>query len=209
MKDIILDLKSSFTKGENISIRKAKEEDVDGIFEIASSVGGEKKNPREGFLMDDYTKDIKTHKRKILKNIIELDYFYVAEYEKLLGYLIAYTRDQWLNIEENWFDEVYWHTEFDKSKLDDFILIDKTAIYSGLTGLGIGSRIYKTLFHELNLKGINNIFAETLIAPIPNLASLEFRLKQNYSLCGFRYENHFEKILSTLVYYKELQGLTK
>jgi predicted GNAT superfamily acetyltransferase len=206
MEDKILYLKNKITKEGKIQIRKASEEDVDGIFKIASSVGGEKKNPREGFLMDDYTKDIKKHKRKILNNIIDLDYFYVAEYEELLGYLIAYSRDQWLNLEENWLDEVYWHTEFDKSKLDDFILIDKTAIYSGLTGLGIGSSIYKTLFKELMLKGIYNIFAETLIAPMPNFASLEFRLKQNYSLCGFRYEKHFEKTLSTLVYYKELHN---
>jgi hypothetical protein len=41
-------------------------------------------------------------------------------------------------------------------------------MYPHLTGKSIGSKIYKTLFLDLKRDGITNMFAETLISPIPN-----------------------------------------
>lgn len=189
----------------NVTIRRAKEDDVDGIFQIASTVGKGEKNHRQGFLMNDYTKNAEKHKSEMLENIKKLEHFYVAQYQEvILGFLMAYTKNEWLESNENWIKDIYWHPEFDKSKLDKFLLIDKTAIHFNLTGLGIGSTIYRTLFKDIKQKDIKNIFAETLIAPMPNFASLEFRIKQEYNLCGLRYEDYLGRTLSTLVYNKEI-----
>lgn len=205
MDDNLSCLKNNIRSRESIIVQKAKREDINGIYQVVSSVGGKEKNPERGFLLEDYKIDIEKHKLTLLDNIEKLDYFYVAKYEGfLLACLIAYTKDQWLEVEKDWIKDVYWKSDFDKNKLNNFILIDKTAVYSGLTGLGIGSKIYEILIKEIRKKGIKHIFAETLIGPIANFASLQFRIKQNYSLCGFRYENHFNTILSTLVYNKEI-----
>ncbi len=189
---------------DQLSVRKARHEDIDAIMKIASTVGKGTKNHRQGFLMDDYTKNIEGHRRNMATKIETLDYFYVAVAEEVVGFLMGYTKDQWLELNPNWLDDVYWHPEMDRRKLDRFILIDKTAIRSNLTGLGIGSKIYEKLIKDMRGKNISNIFAETLIAPIPNFASLEFRLKQKYQLCGFRYERYQGRVLSTLVYNKEI-----
>lgn len=189
---------------KDIIVRKAKHKDIEGIIKIAATVGGNTKNHRQGFLMDDYTKDVQEHRKNIAANIENLDYFYVAANQEVVGFLMGYTREQWLSLHPDWVDDIYWHRNFDKDKLNSFILIDKTAICANLTGLGIGSRIYSTLFDDMRARNIHDIFAETLIAPTPNFASLEFRLKQEYQLCGFRYEQHRGNTLSTLVYHKEI-----
>ncbi|HHT51126.1 MAG TPA: GNAT family N-acetyltransferase [Eubacteriaceae bacterium] len=205
MNNNLLYIKDEIKKDTAIVIEKAKKEDIDGIYQVIRSVGNQEKNPEKGFLIDDYNINVEKHKSHLLEKIERLDYFYVAKYKGLLlGFLFAYTKSQWLDIEKHWLTDVYWKEDFDKEKLNNFILIDKTAIYSELTGLGIGSRIYELLIKDLRQKNIKNIFAETLIGPIPNFASLQFRIKQKYQLCGFRYEKHLDKILSTLVYYKEI-----
>lgn len=87
---------------------------------------------------------------------------------------------------------------------DNFILVDKTAILAHLTGKGIGSELYKKLIEDIKAKGIRDIFAETIISPTPNFASLSFRIKQNYTLAGMRYENYLNQIFTTLIYHKSI-----
>lgn len=204
--DNIANLKIKYDDEEltgKISVRRAVSEDIDGIMDVACSVGNSNKVHTKGFLVDDYTSNYNHFKRKFQKLIMELKYFYVVESSTILGFLIAYSKEQWLQYNPGWMDEVVWHPQFDTDSTEKFVLIDKTAIFSHLTGRGLGSLLYKTLVSDIKKDGINDIFAETIISPKPNFASLEFRIKQNYNFAGVRFENYSDTIYTDLVYHKD------
>jgi GNAT superfamily N-acetyltransferase len=188
-----------------LRVRKAELNDVNSIFDVAATVGTSEKESEQGFLVDDYLSKPAYYKKKIRNWIQDLEHLYVAEYDKIYGFMIAYTRDEWLRDNPNWLRDVYWNPDFDKSWTRKFIVVDKTAVYSDLTGMGIGSLIYKRLLEDLRIKGIKNIFAETIISPQPNFASLQFRKKQNYSLAGVRYEKYNNTLYTDLIYHKEAE----
>ena len=191
---------------EIMSIRKAKTKDVDSIFRVACSVGTKTKESYSGFLMDDYIAKPKYYQKFFLERIFELDYFYVAESPNgILGFLMAYSKDQWLKYNPEWIEDTMWSPDFDMEKTDNFVVIDKTAIMANLTAKGIGSSLYKGLMKDLKEKGIVNIFAETLISPTPNFASLAFRKKQKYALAGVRYENYMNTLYTDLIYHKPIE----
>jgi len=195
---------NAFLLRKLLKVRKAKKSDVHQIYNIASSVGSATKIPEQGFLIDDYTSNPKLYKNKLLSGINDLKHFYVAEYERIYGFMIAYSKEEWLRDNPNWIEDVYWSPDFDKSRIDNFVVVDKTAVQAGLTGQGIGSIIYKHLLKNLVDDGIETIFAETIISPIPNFASLQFRKKQKYTLAGMRYENYNNTLYTDLVYYKDV-----
>jgi len=186
-------------------IRRATIEDLDAIMSILKSIGHASKDPAQGFLMADYTKNEETHRQKYAHLLDTLTYTYVyVNNEEVESFLIAYTMDQWIKEVPNWLEDTNWHPNFDKSSLDSAILIYQTAMYPHLTGKGIGSKIYLTLFKDLEKDGITNMFAETVVAPIPNFASLNFRIKQSYELVGMRYELFEGTVYTTLIYCKNL-----
>ena len=195
---------NSFLLRKLLKVRKAKASDVHQVYNIASSVGSSTKIPEQGFLIDDYGSNPRFYKKKLSNAITNLEHFYVAEYERIYGFMMAYTKEEWLKDNPDWIEDVYWSPDFDKSKLDNFIVVDKTAVQAGLTGQGIGSIIYKRLLEDLKIKGIENIFAETIISPLPNFASLQFRKKQKYVLAGMRYEDYDNTLFTDLVYYKNV-----
>lgn len=185
-----------------LRVRKAELSDVNSIFNVAASVGTSEKVAEQGFLVDDYLSKPVYYKKKIRHWIEKLKHLYVAEYDKIYGFMIAYTREEWLISNPNWLNDVYWNPDFNKSWTDDFIVVDKTAVYADLTGIGIGSLIYKRLLADLRTEGVEHIFAETIISPQPNFASLQFRNKQKYSLAGVRYEKYNSNLYTDLVYHK-------
>lgn len=188
-----------------LRVRKANKNDLNAIYGIACSVGTSEKVSEQGFLVDDYRSNPKFYKKKLLKGINNLDHFYVAEYDKIYGFMMTYTKEEWLADNPDWLTEVYWRPDFDKSKLDNFVVVDKTAIKADLTGQGIGSLIYTRLLSDLKNEGVDNIFAETIISPQPNFASLQFRKKQKYSLAGMRYENYNDNLYTDLIYHKKVE----
>lgn len=188
-----------------LRVRKAEACDIDEIFNVAASVGTSEKLSEQGFLVDDYLSRPAYYKNKIKNWIKSLEHFYVAEYDKVYGFMIAYTREEWLGDNPNWINDIYWNPDFDRSWTDKFIVVDKTAVYADLTGMGIGSLIYKRLLEDLSVDGVEHIFAETIISPQPNFASLQFRKKQNYSLAGVRYERYNENLYTDLIYHKHAQ----
>lgn len=185
-----------------LRVRKAEVNDVNGIFDVAASVGTSEKVAEQGFLVDDYLSRPGYYKKKIRHWIENLEHLYVAEYDKIYGFMIAYTREEWLRDNPGWISDVYWNPDFDKSWTDKFIVVDKTAVYADLTGMGIGSLIYKRLLEDLRIQDIKHIFAETIISPQPNFASLQFRKKQKYSLAGVRYEKYNNELYTDLIYHK-------
>ena len=188
-----------------LRVRKANKSDIHEIYNIACSVGTSEKISEQGFLVDDYRSNPKFYKKKLMKGIKNLNHFYVAEYDRIYGFMMAYSKEEWLEDNPSWVEDVYWKPDFDKTKLDNFIVVDKTAIQANLTGQGIGSLIYKRLISDLESEGIENIFAETIICPQPNFASLQFRKKQKYNLAGMRYENYNDKLYTDLVYFKHAE----
>ncbi|MGI6584589.1 MAG: GNAT family N-acetyltransferase [Gracilibacteraceae bacterium] len=188
-----------------LRVRKAQSSDINGIYDVASSVGTSEKISEQGFLIDDYLSKPFYYKKKIGHWIENLEYFYVAEYDKIYGFMMAYTKKEWLKENPNWIQDVYWNPEFDLSWLNNFIVVDKTAVFADLTGMGIGSLIYKRLLEDLKVEGIEHIFAETIISPQPNFASLQFRKKQKYSLAGFRYEKYNNILYTDLIYHKKAE----
>ncbi|MDD4503772.1 MAG: GNAT family N-acetyltransferase [Clostridiaceae bacterium] len=188
-----------------LRVRKAEASDMNAIFDVAATVGTSEKIAEQGFLVDDYLSKPAYYKKKIRHWIQNLEYLYVAEYDKIYGFLIAYTREEWLRDNPNWLHDVYWNPDFDKSWTKNFIVVDKTAVFADLTGMGIGSLIYKRLLEDLRTEGIKHIFAETIISPQPNFASLQFRKKQKYSLAGVRYEKYNNNLYTDLIYHKRAE----
>ncbi len=187
-------------------IRKAKASDLDGIFSVLQSVGTEKKEALQGFLMNDYLKNEEKFRAKYSADLQKLSYKYVyLEDNQIKGFLLAYRKEEWLQEVPNWLENIYWHPQFAKYCLENFVLINQTALLPGSTGQGIGSLLYEALLADLRQAGIADIFAETIIAPMPNIASLHFRMKQNYMLAGIRYERQDNSVYTTLVYHKKVK----
>ncbi|MGE5485818.1 MAG: N-acetyltransferase family protein [Ignavibacteriales bacterium] len=191
---------------QRVKVRRATPDDAHDIVRIACSVGNSVQDPSLGFLLFNYASDPVRFRNEFARKTLELDHFYVAEAKRVCGFLMAYCRDTWLEYSPDWQRNIHWHPEFDKGDLDRFVVVEKTAVMAGLTGQGIGSTLYERLLGDLRLKGIENIFAETVIAPAPNYASLEFRRKQKYRLVGVRYESIDGTTYTSLVYMKKLPG---
>ncbi|MCD5414104.1 MAG: GNAT family N-acetyltransferase [Clostridiales bacterium] len=192
---------------DNIAVSKAQPVDVREIYHVACSVGQSKKVATKGFLMDDYKSDPKFYQAKLLQDILELKYFYVARFKpnnKIIGFFIINTKEEWLKNNEGWMEEVYWSPKFDVSKTDDFIFVDKTAVYAPFTARGIGSVLFSVVIADAKKEGVSYLLSETIIGPEPNFASLSFGIKQNYKVVGMRYETYKVKDFATLVYHKEI-----
>jgi ribosomal protein S18 acetylase RimI-like enzyme len=185
-----------------IRVKKADKSDIQGIFRVAASVGNSEKDSYSGFLMDDYQSDPDCFMKLFERMVDKLDYFYVAKERETLGFLMAYTKDQWLEEHPDWIDTIHWSPEFDLRKIGSFAFIDKIAIMKGCGGKGIGSALYIPFIANLKADGIEGIFSETIIYPTPNFASLAFRKKQKHMLAGIRYEEFNGKILADGIYYK-------
>ncbi len=185
-------------------VRKASPDDINGIMDVALSVGNSQKSHESGFLMDDYAGETDYYIEKFTKLINELDHFYVVEDGLILGFLIAYCKDEWLHYNPTWIDDIIWSPEFDMKNTDRFMLVDKTAIHKDLTARGLGSLLYDSLIHDIKSEDICDMFAETLISPVPNFASLNFRIKQKYSLAGVRYEKYKGILYTDIVYHKTI-----
>lgn len=189
---------------QRLKIRKANVKDVEEIYDVACSVGTSEKDSEQGFLVDDYLSRPEYYKHIIEKKIESLDNFYVAEYDRIYGFLMAYEKENWLRENPKWIEEIFWKPDFNYNDLKKFIIVDKTAIYSNYTGVGIGSLLYEHMLERIAAKGYKNILSETIISPEPNFASLQFRRKQHYNLAGVRYENYNNKIYTDLVYIKKI-----
>ena len=186
-------------------IRRANPADLSGLMRILQSVGTTIKDPEQGFLMNDYTLNIEYHKQKYAEDLSKLQYVYVYLEEGIIkAFLMAYTRSEWLTEVPDWNGCTIWAPHFDKALLDNYVLINQTAMLPELTGKGLGSLLYSRLFAELVKDGYSHVFAETVIAPYPNLASLNFRVKHNYQLAGLRYEELDGTNFTTLIYHKNI-----
>lgn len=190
---------------KNIEVRRARPGDEEGVYKIACSVSKGKRDSYEGFLIDDYPLDPEYYIDLFRDRIENLTYFYVAELDgKIIGFSLSYKKEMWLKYNPDWIESIIWHPEFDISLSEKFVIIDKTAIDAGHTGEGIGSLIYKRIMDDMRENGIDYIFSETVVHPIPNFASLAFRQKQNYILAGMRYEAYKGTIYTDLIYYKKI-----
>lgn len=187
-------------------IRKANILDLAGILSILQRVGTNVKDPLQGFLMADYTQSQDMYRDEYARYLKELKYKYVLEEnEEIKAFLLCYTKEEWLQEVPCWEKEIYWHPEFPPDGLDEFVLINQTAMFPELTGKGLGSKLYKVLEKDLRNDGIKYIMAETIIAPVPNFASLNFRIKQKYNFAGMRYEKYKDTMYSTLIYYRHVK----
>lgn len=190
-----------------IRVRKANKHDIQGIFKVAASVGTEEKDSYKGFLVDDYLADPQRFLKFFERMVKELDYFYVAKEKETetVGFLMAYTRRQWLKSHPTWLEDVRWSPEFDYGKTENFVLVDKIAILKGHGGKGVGSRLYRRFIKDLKAAKIEGIFSETIIYPTANFASLSFRKKQKHILAGIRFENYEGGHLTDAIYYKPVK----
>jgi len=186
-------------------IRKAGPQDLAGIMNILKQVGTAAKDPQQGFLMNDYTVNEDYHRQKYGKALAELKYAYVyCQGEEVQAFLMAYTKEEWQAEVPGWAEQTIWAPHFDRAMLDNYVVINQTAMLPSLTGKGLGSKLYQELFPRLVQDGYTHVFAETIIAPVPNFASLNFRVKHNYQLAGLRFEELNNTNFTTLVYYKKL-----
>lgn len=190
-------------------VRKALPGDIDSIISILMSVGNMKKDPNQGFLMDDYTKNQDFHRRVFAEELKTTAFTFVCEENnKVIAFTKAYTREEWLKKVPGWEKEVFWKPDFNKELLANYALINQSAMFPDLTGKGVGSLMFKFLIKELKAKNISNIFAETIVAPIPNLASLNYRIKQKYDFAGMRYEEFNGQVFTTLIYCKDVKEVS-
>lgn len=194
-----------FNVSEDFNICKAKKSDVEDIIKIAASVGKSVNNSKQGYLLANYSKDTIRHMKKFEKDIEISKFFYVIKRRNnVLGFLLAYQKDKWLDIEPHWVFNTNWKDDFNKNALKKFVILEKIAVKADLTGQGIGSELFKRFRQDALTSGIKNMFSETVLSPKPNFASMEFAMKQRYKLAGIRYENFNEELLTTIVYHRKL-----
>ncbi|MCC5912653.1 MAG: GNAT family N-acetyltransferase [Clostridiaceae bacterium] len=192
-------------KTDDLQVCKATEKDMEGLLAVAASVGTGDKNHRQGFLMDNYHKDKEKYIKKFQEDMANSKMFYVIKKgEKVLGFLLAYTKEQWIKMEPNWVFDTSWKWDFDKKALKKFVILEKIAVKSSMTGNGIGSELFKKFREDARSMGIHDMFSETLISPKPNFASMEFAMKQQYQLAGIRYEKFDGKVLTDIIYHRKL-----
>jgi len=202
-RKVVLKRKKPFY--EKVVVRRAVLEDMPGIYHVAASVGNDTQEPYDGFLMDDYTSNPNFYKERFNNWINKLEFFYVAEVKnQIVGFLMAFTKDEWLEENPDWINHIHWQPNFNCDLLNHFVLTDKIAILSGYTALGIGSQIYESYLSDLNDAKFENIFSETIVGPVPNFASLSFRIKQKFSLVGVRFENYKDFLYTDLIYHRKV-----
>ena len=195
---------------DKIKIRKATKNDVEGIFKVAASVGRKNDDPLKGFLMDDYNSNPIYFKEKFLKAINLSNHFYVAEFtandaKRIVGFVIAYSKKNWLKVTPDWLTENHFRPDFSKSSLDNYLMLDKVAALASLNRQGIGSKLFRKLSKVMREEKIYDVFEEVIISPTPNLPSVLFKSKRGFRLASVRYEEHKGKILTTLVYHRRLK----
>lgn len=189
---------------DELVVERATEADLRGIMKVASSVGNGSNSSKQGFLMDNYQTNTDKFREKFRKDIRDSKMFYVIKNRNIVvGFLLAYTKKQWLSMEPNWIFDTKWKDNFNKKNLNNFVILEKIAVRSHLTGKGVGSQLFKRFRRDAIKHGISHMFSETILSPKPNFASMEFAMKQNYSLAGIRYEEHNKKILTTIIYHRK------
>lgn len=194
-----------FDISDGFEVTKAKKSDIDGIIQVAASVGKAKNNSKQGYLMDNYTENKKKHIAKFEKDIENSKFFYVVKRRNnVVGFLLAYQKNQWLDIEPHWIFSTNWKGDFNKHALKNFVILEKIAVKSNLTGKGIGSELFKKFRQDALSSGIKHMFSETVLSPRPNYASMEFAMKQRYKLAGIRYEDFNDNLLTTIIYHRKL-----
>jgi L-amino acid N-acyltransferase YncA len=188
-----------------ILIRKAKSKDLESIFQIANEVGSTRKNMNTGFLIDDYSEEPEKHKKRFKECIAAENYFYVAvEKRKPIAFLMANSMEEWNAICPNWRQIVRWRPDFYWTSIKTFVYSEKMAVDINYAGKGIASLLYDSMMSDMLANNIHDIFSETIISPIPNMASLGFRRKQGFNLAGVRYEEFQKNIVTNLVYHKKI-----
>jgi len=197
---------------DNVKIRNAEQKDVEGIYHVASSVGKKAKDAMQGYLMDDYTSDPEGYKEKFRTAVDVSDFFYVAEYidpeyRAIVGFTFGFRKENWLKLNPEWSEDNYFRPDFNKEWLDNFMMLDKIAVLDRFKRQGVGSMLSKRLIRDIKGEGIFDIFEEVIIAPVPNLPSVLFKKKRNFMLASVRYEEHNNKILTTLVYHRKLKKI--
>lgn len=188
-----------------ILIRKAKPEDLEAIFRIAREVGSKRKNMNTGFLIDDYSASPSKHKQTFKERIETGKYFYVAvERKQPIGFLLADSREEWDALCPNWMQIVRWRPDFDWRSIAAYVYSERMAVDINYAGKGVASLLYDSMTRELLSDNIHDLFSETVISPVPNMASLGFRRKQGFELAGVRYEDFGKHIVTNLVYHKKI-----
>lgn len=129
---------------DKIKIRNATKNDIEGIFKVAASVGRKNNDPLKGFLMDDYNSNPVYFKEKFLKAIKLSNHFYVAEFttndaKRIVGFVIAYSKKNWLKVTPEWLEENHFRPDFSKASLDNYLMLDKVAALASLVGRVLGA----------------------------------------------------------------------
>lgn len=199
-------LRSRSLGGVKYTVEKARPEDAAAIMAVAITAGKATKDSDAGFLMDDYTSNPAEHRQQFAEAADKSRFFYIVKNDsgRVLGFLLAHRRARWLRIEPMWLEQVIWRPDFDKARLDDFVLLEKIAVDSELRGTGLGSEMFAQFRQDALAAGITDMFSETIIGPRPNFAALAFALKQKYTLAGIRYEEYDGKMLTDVVYHRKL-----
>jgi len=189
--------------GSDVIVRTAGAADVPGIYSVARSVGSAVNQPDRGFLLADYAEQPERHMAFFADRVQRLEHFRVAEQRgNILGFIVAYRGEEWLLEEPRWLGEVAWHPGFTPAAVTDFVMIDKVAVHADGTGRGIGTVMHENLLECLRDERIDDVFQEAVIDPTPNLASLAYKHKQDFSMAGIRYDEHDGTQHAVLVYHK-------
>lgn len=188
-----------------VVVREARMSDIDAVYRVASSAGNAIKDPFSGFLVYDYTKDPDGHKRRLAGKRMECAHFYVAEIGGVVcGFLIGYSKSQWLKKFPEWPRQVVWRPGFELAPDQDFFLVDMIAVHTGMRGRGIGRSLHNRMLRDLARQRVTRIFSESIVGPVPNVSSIVFRLKLGFELAGIRYESEDGQVYTNVVYHKSV-----
>jgi predicted GNAT superfamily acetyltransferase len=190
------------TKSKSI-VRKATTNDLADILDIQKyhHIDGKEKEKlsKEGFLVYLINRNELTD---IIKN--NNQFLYVHEGEKGIdGYLVAYIKDEWLNIKPQLKYVTPYREEYQCILDEDYVYLRHIAKRDKAQP-GVATLLVNHLFKESAKKGFNRVIAEISINPC-NEASIKFHEKIGFNIIGEYYD--IEKNVKWGVFYKELHIL--
>jgi len=180
-------------KGVNVKIRKAEEGDLGEVYNLACS---------SCYKEDEHTERLLYPIEHYKDGIKNSENFYVAETEKILGFLTAYEKEKWLDIHPNWANDILWHPQLNNNTKDNFLMIEELVVSDEGFEIGLKEAMYDFIINKSRTKNIPYVFKEVIVSPIPNISSLAIKNEKDFILSGIKYIKRNDQVYTNLVFCK-------
>jgi GNAT superfamily N-acetyltransferase len=152
-------------------IRRATQEDLEGICKVAESVKLDYSKPQKsGFLVYCLSKD------QYANRLESSDYFYVAtDQNKVIGFLMCYDDETLKDLIKNGNLDHEAHLAKKVAEQNGrYTFGDQIGVFPDKALTGVGTALMTALFEDMKAVNINTIYVGILHKPVMNIASKQF-----------------------------------